>query len=75
MDELFKELLGNKGKFGARIRWDDGKSRTESPKYYRNTIKAMDDIGRSNSVLGESAVKKGDDPMFRENNHENSHLH
>ena len=35
----------------------------------------MDDIGRSNSVLGESAVKKGDDPMFRENNHENSHLH
>ena len=34
----------------------------------------MADIGRSNSVLGESAGKKGDGPVFRENNHANSHL-
>ena len=58
MDELFKELLGKKRKFGARIRWDNGKSRTESTKYYRNTIKALADIGKSNSILGESAEKK-----------------
>ena len=34
----------------------------------------MPDIGRSNSILGESAGKKGDDPVFRENNHANSYL-
>ena len=34
----------------------------------------MADIGRSNSILGESAGKKGDDPVFRENNHANSYL-
>ena len=55
-------------------RCDKRKSPTESPKYYGNTIKAMADIGRSNNVLGESAGKKGDDPVFRENNHANSHL-
>ena len=75
MDEFFKELLGKKGKFGARGRCDNGKSPTESLKYYGNTIKTMVDTGRSNSVWGESAGKKGDGPVFRENNHANSHLH
>ena len=75
MDEFFKKLLGKKGKFGARSRWDNRKSPAESPKYYGNTIKATADIGRSNSVLGESAEKKGDGPVFQENNHANSHLH
>ena len=47
----------------------------ESPKYYGNTIKAMAGIGKSNSVLGESVGNRGDGPVFRENNHVNSHLH
>ena len=75
MDEIFEELLGKKGTFGARSRCDNRKSPTESPKYYRNTIKAMTDIRRSNSVLRKSGGKKGDGPVFRENNHMNSHLH
>ena len=75
MDEFFKKLLGKKGKFGARSRWDNRKSPAENPKYYGNTIKATAGIGRSNSVLGESAEKKGDGPVFQENNHANSHLH
>ena len=75
MDEFFKGVLGKKEKFGARSRWDNGKSPTESPKYYGNTIKAMAEIGKSNSVLGESVGNRGDGPVFRENNHVNSHLH
>ena len=75
MNEFFKGVLGKKEKFGARSRWDNAKSPTESPKYFGNTIKAMADNGRSNSVLGESAGNRGDGPVFRENNHAKSHLH
>ena len=69
-----KNYWGKKGTFGARSRCDNRKGPTESFKYYGNTVKAMADIGRSNSVLRESAGKKGDGPVFRENNHANSHL-
>ena len=39
MDKLFKELLEEKKeKLGARSRWDNGKSPTESPKHYGTTV-------------------------------------